>query len=144
MADRVTLADDRSLRLLSLVSHIVTQRIEDALKTHGADIDQWRILGLLVEQGACPMNVIADHAMLLAPKLSKVVDRMVASNLVLRRPDVQDRRRVLVAASPRGQRAFAEWDAATAEVQRRFHSVLGDDAVNLESLLTRLHESLVH
>ncbi|WP_051342202.1 MarR family winged helix-turn-helix transcriptional regulator [Pseudonocardia spinosispora] len=142
MAERATLTGDQSLRLLSLVSHTVTQRIEDALKVHGSDIDQWRILGLLVERGACPMNVIAEHAMLLAPKLSKVVDRMVSANLVLRRPDAHDRRRVLVAASPRGQRAFAEWDAATAQVQQRFHAALGDEAPHLQTLLTRLHESL--
>ena len=31
------------------------------------------ILSLLVERGGCPMNVVADHAMLLAPKLIGIV-----------------------------------------------------------------------
>ncbi|MCX6466164.1 MAG: MarR family transcriptional regulator, partial [Pseudonocardiales bacterium] len=80
-----------SLRLISMVERAATQRLDEALRAHGSGIDQWRILSLLVEQGGCPMNVVADHAMLLAPKLSKLVDRMVSANLVLRRTDELDR-----------------------------------------------------
>ena len=105
-----------------------TQRLDDALKAKGAGIDQWRILSLLVAQDGCPMNVVAEHALLLAPKLSKLVDRMVSMNLVLRRVDEQDRRRVLIFASARGKRALAEWDVAAAEVQEQFREILGPDA----------------
>ncbi|MCX6462481.1 MAG: MarR family winged helix-turn-helix transcriptional regulator, partial [Pseudonocardiales bacterium] len=97
---------------------------------------------LLVEQGGCPMNVVADHAMLLAPKLSKLVDRMVSANLVLRRTDELDRRRVLIYASPRGREALAVWNAASTEVQQQFRTVLGDDVALLDALLLRLADGL--
>ena len=42
---------DESLRLLSVVERAATQRLDDALRATGADIDQWRILSLLVERG---------------------------------------------------------------------------------------------
>ena len=140
--DRPTLVSDESLRLLSRVERVVTQRLDEALKAHGSGIDQWRILSLLVEQGGCPMNVVADHAMLLAPKLSKLVDRMVSANLVLRRADEFDRRRVLVVASPRGHQALAKWETAVAEVQQQFQGILGPDAAILDDLLLRLSHGL--
>lgn len=141
-SDRTTLVSDESLRLLSLVERELTQRLDDALKAHGSGIDQWRILSLLVQHGGCPMNVVADHAMLLAPKLSKLVDRMVSANLVLRRADEQDRRRVLIVASQRGREALTIWDAASAAVQQQFREILGPDVEVLDGLLRRLAEGL--
>ena len=128
--------------MLSLAERAVTQRLDEALKAQGSGIDQWRILSLLVEQGGCPMNVVADHAMLLAPKLSKLVDRMVSANLVLRRTDEYDRRRVLIVASPRGHQALAKWETAAAEVQQQFREILGPDAALLDDLLRRLSQGL--
>lgn len=136
------LVGDETLRLLSLVERVVTQRLDDALKAEGGGIDQWRILSLLVEQGGCPMNVVADHAMMLAPKLSKLVDRMVSANLVLRRPDVLDRRRVLIVASARGRKALASWESATVELRQQLLQILGSDAEALDDLLRRLSEGL--
>jgi DNA-binding MarR family transcriptional regulator len=140
--ERSPQTSDDSIRLLSLVERAVTQRLDEALKAHGSGIDQWRILSLLVEQGGCPMNVVADHALLLAPKLSKLVDRMVSANLVLRRADTQDRRRVLVVAAPRGRQPLVKWDAVAAEVQDQFREILGPDADLLGDLLHRLSHGL--
>ncbi|HEX4252011.1 MAG TPA: MarR family transcriptional regulator [Pseudonocardia sp.] len=140
--DPTALVSDESLRLLSLAERSVTQRLDEALKAHGSGIDQWRVLSLLVEQGGCPMNVVADHAMMLAPKLSKLIDRMVSANLVLRRTDEQDRRRVFVAATLRGHEALARWDAATAKVQQQIKEILGSDAAPLDDVLRRLSEGL--
>ena len=125
MAGPGPMVNDESLRLLSLAERTATQRLDDALKAKGSGIDQWRILSLLVERGGCPMNVVAEHALLLAPKLSKLVDRMVSANLVLRRADQDDRRRVLVFASARGKRALAEWGTAAADVREQFRSCCG-------------------
>ncbi|MCD2196205.1 MarR family winged helix-turn-helix transcriptional regulator [Actinomycetospora endophytica] len=136
-----TRESDESLRLLSLVERTLTQRLEDALRAHGSSLDQWRILGLLVERGGCPMNVVADHVLLLAPKLSKLVDRMVSANLLQRRTDPADRRRVLIMASARGREAHAEWQEATADVRREYRESLGEDAEQFEALLHRLVHS---
>lgn len=141
-AGRSTREGDEALRLLSLVERTLTARLEEGLRDCGSSLDQWRILCLLAERGGCPMNVVADHVMLLAPKLSKLVDRMVAANLILRRRDHADRRRVLIVVSPRGRRALAEWDEATADVRGQFRELLGADADRFEALLQRLQEGL--
>ncbi len=88
------------------------------------------------------MSVVADHVLLLAPKLSKLVDRMVAANLILRRQDHLDRRRVLIVISERGRRALAEWDEATADLRGQFRELLGSDAEQFEALLRRLQDGL--
>lgn len=133
---------EESLRLLSLVERTLTARLEEALRGCGSSLDQWRILRLLAERGGCPMNVVADHVLLLAPKLSKLVDRMVSANLVLRRRDLEDRRRVLIVVSARGRRALAEWDEVTADVRGQFRHLLGADAEQFEALLRRLQDGL--
>ena len=140
--DRAPPVSEESLRQLSMVERAVTQRLDEVLKVHGSGIDQWRILSLLVEQGGCPMNVVADHAMLLPPKLSKLVDRMVAANLVSRRSDEADRRRVLIFAAPRGHQALATWNTAVAEVRQQLSEILGTDTETLNELLRRLSEGL--
>jgi DNA-binding MarR family transcriptional regulator len=127
-----------TLRLLSLAEREATHRMEEALRAVGSDIDRWRVLSLLVARGGCPMNVVAEHALLLAPKCSKLVDRMVAANLVLRRPDDLDRRRVLIFASPRGRTELARWDAAVEEVGHRIAELLGGEAPVLDDVLRRL------
>lgn len=133
---------DESLRLLSMAERAVTHRLDEALRAKGAGIDQWRILSFLAEHGGCPMNVVGEHALMLAPKLSKLIDRMVSANLVLRRPDEHDRRRVLIVASARGRQALAEWDAAAAEVRDQLRDILGPDAELLDELLLRLSRGL--
>ena len=134
--------DDEAVRLLSLVERTLTGRLEEALRSCGSSVDQWRILRLLADRGGCPMTVVADHVLLLAPKLSKLVDRMVAANLIHRRSDHQDRRRVLIVISARGRRALAEWDEATADVRAQLRDLLGADAGQFEALLRRLQDGL--
>lgn len=133
---------DESLRLLSVVERAATQRLDDALRAAGTDIDQWRILSLLVERGGSPMNAVAEHALLLAPKLSKLVDRMVSANLVHRRADEGDRRRVLIFATDRGRQALAGWDVAAGAVREQFTEILGPDVDALDELLRKLSHGL--
>lgn len=141
-AERPSREGDEPLRLLSLVERTLTGRLEEALRDCGSSLDQWRILSLLTERGGAPMNVVADHVLLLAPKLSKLVDRMVAANLVMRRQDHEDRRRVLIVVSQRGRRALAEWDEATADIRAQVRDLLGADAGQFEVLLRRLQNGL--
>jgi DNA-binding MarR family transcriptional regulator len=141
-ADRSTRDADEALRLLSLVERTLTGRLEEALRGCGSSLDQWRVLRLLADRGGCAMSVVADHVLLLAPKLSKLVDRMVAANLILRRQDHLDRRRVLIVISERGRRALAEWDEATADLRGQFRELLGADAEQFEALLRRLQDGL--
>jgi DNA-binding MarR family transcriptional regulator len=49
------------------------------------------------------MTEIAEFALVPAPSVTRLVDRMVSDGLVHRTADPRDRRRVLVHLTPRGQ-----------------------------------------
>lgn len=91
------------VQLLAQAERRVTARIAETLEANGSSLEQWRVLCLLTERDGRPMNEIAAYAMLPSPTLTKVVDRMVAANLVYRRPDDRDRRRVLLFLTDRGR-----------------------------------------
>jgi DNA-binding MarR family transcriptional regulator len=94
----------RSLtHLISQVEHRLNARLRAALEPEGASIEEWRALDLLSDAEGHTMSELAEYALLLAPTLTKLVDRLVSDNLVYRRADAEDRRRVRAYLTPRGQ-----------------------------------------
>jgi DNA-binding MarR family transcriptional regulator len=94
----------RSLtQLVSHVEHRLTARLRRALAPEGCPVEEWRVLDLLSDAEGHTMSELADYALLLAPTLTKLVDRLVSDNLVFRRADAEDRRRVRVHLTPRGR-----------------------------------------
>ncbi|PZG28224.1 MarR family transcriptional regulator, partial [Spongiactinospora gelatinilytica] len=101
-------------RLLTLAERRVTARLSAALGAAGGTVEEWRVMSLLADGEGHPMSEIADHALLAPPTLTKIVDRMVSDNLVYRRADETDRRRVLVFLSERGYDAHHRLSTAAA------------------------------
>lgn len=59
--------------------------------------------GKAVRRRGAPQTGLAESAFLPPPTLTKLVDQFVDQNLVHRRADPYDRRRVLARLTPRGQ-----------------------------------------
>ncbi|GAA2865448.1 hypothetical protein GCM10010472_23510 [Pseudonocardia halophobica] len=125
--------------LLARVTHRVARQVEATLAGCGLALEQWRVLDLLADGQGHSMSEIAEHAMVPAPTLTKIVDRLVDNAVVHRRVDERDRRRVLVFTTDHGadlhariapQISRAE-DDAVAELEP-------DDAAQLVRLLARL------
>jgi MarR family transcriptional regulator, organic hydroperoxide resistance regulator len=124
--------------LLSQVEHLVSRRVEAALGADGPTLDQWRVLTHLADGTGHPMSEIAAQAMVPAPTLTKIVDRLVDRALVYRRADDADRRRVLVFLSEHGRAEHARLAPAVAAVGESLTAELGTDAGLLAALLERL------
>lgn len=125
--------------LLSQVAYQVSRRVETALGPDGPTLDQWRVLTLLADGAGHSMTEIATHAMVPAPTLTKIVDRLVDRALVYRRADDADRRRVLVFLSQHGRQTHARLAPAVARVADALAGELGaQDAALLVELLERL------
>lgn len=92
----------RVAQVLSRAEYEVTRRVAAVLEREGATVEQWRALSLLADGESRPMSEIAEVALLPAASLTRLVDRLVADNLVYRRGDPRDGRRVLVRITPRG------------------------------------------
>jgi DNA-binding MarR family transcriptional regulator len=131
-------------RLLTIVERGVVARLAETLKQDGTTIEEWRVLRLLADGEGHAMTEIADYALLPAPSLTKLVDRMVSQNLVLRRADDVDRRRVLVFASERGTQALRRFDETAERVYGDIVEALGsEEAALLRALLTSAAKRLV-
>ncbi|MDG9707178.1 MarR family winged helix-turn-helix transcriptional regulator [Streptomyces sp. DH10] len=131
-------ADLDFARALTLVERRVVLRFGEVLKAEGATLEEWRVLSFLGDGAGHPMTEIAEFALMSAPTLTKVVDRMVSLNLVLRRVDDVDRRRVLVFASERGSEALTRWTAAVEREQQSIVTALGtEETALLRTLLQR-------
>jgi DNA-binding MarR family transcriptional regulator len=136
---------DTSLALAQVLSQAersVVRRLTDLAEAHGSTIEQWRVLSLLADGQGHPMKEIAGFVLVPSPTLTRIIDRMIADNLVYRRVDPADRRRVLIFCSGRGRRLHAK---LRRDVER-YESELAEadsslDLRRLTSLLAQLIES---
>ena len=137
------MATEASWRLaeaLSRADHRVSRRISAALRSEGMSLEQWRVLSLLSDGAGHTMSDIARDVMLPAATLTRVIDRLVEVNLVYRRGDLGDRRRVLVFASPRGRSLHRKLGTVDREEAALMAGIRDDDAATLGDLLKRLAE----
>jgi len=124
--------------LVGRIEHRLRRRIEQILAMDGLNLEQWRTLDLLSDGNGHSMTEIAGHVMVPAPTLTKIVDRLVESALVYRRPDERDRRRVLVFLSEHGRATQMRLAPGVEQAEHEIAATLGPDAPRLMSLLHRL------
>jgi DNA-binding MarR family transcriptional regulator len=117
---------------LSDAERRLTRRVARILADHGCTVERWRALNLLSHGESHRMSELAEFTQLPPASLTRLVDGLVADNLVHRKPDPRDRRGVLVHIAPRGlelQRTLSETIATErmlADVDERDASALLD------------------
>jgi DNA-binding MarR family transcriptional regulator len=129
------------LRLLTRAEHLAVRRAQSVLDEFDCSVEAWRVLDLLSDGQGHHMTALADHAFLPAPSLTKLVDQLVDQNLVYRRVDAADRRRVLAHLTPRGMQ---RWQLLIREVRSDWGNLEPSlpDEEELNALLVRLAEAL--
>jgi DNA-binding MarR family transcriptional regulator len=130
----------RLAALLARAERGLTLRVGAALDEEGCAVERWHALSLLADGAGHSMAELAGHGSLSPPTLTRLIDSMVADNLVYRKVDERDRRRVLVFATQRG-RALNRRIAA--RIERHMGDILpadmsGDDLERLSALLAAL------
>ncbi|QFQ95242.1 MarR family transcriptional regulator [Streptomyces phaeolivaceus] len=130
------------LHLLTRAERLSVRRTQSVLEEFDCSVEAWRVLDLLSDGQGHNMTALAEHAFLPAPSLTKLIDQLVDQNLVFRRVDPADRRRVLAHLTPRG---LERWQRLAREVRADWTGLepLGDeDGKRLELLLDRLARTL--
>ncbi|MFD7876200.1 MarR family winged helix-turn-helix transcriptional regulator [Streptomyces sp. NPDC059766] len=128
------------LYLLTRAERLAERRVQSVLDEFECSMEAWRVLDLLSDGQDHNMTALADHAFLPAPSLTKLMDRLVDQNLVHRRVDPADRRRVLARLTPRGMQ---RWQSMAREVRydwRDLEQLLASE--ELQHLLAQLAEAL--
>ncbi len=128
-------------QILSQAERSVLRKLAELVDAHGSTVEQWRILTLLADGRGHPMKEIADFAFVPPPTLTRIIDKMIADNLVYRRVDPDDRRRVLVFSSARGRRLHARLQREVEHYEAELATSDNDlDLRTLAALLTQLVE----
>jgi DNA-binding MarR family transcriptional regulator len=127
--------------LLSHAERRLGLRMTVVLAEENCSVEQWRVLSVIADGKGHPMTEIADQVLMPAPSLTKLVDRMVADNLVHRRPDRADRRRVLLHLTTRGRALHQRAAHRLLTDQTRLLDAI-DDHGDLVRLLARLTAAL--
>ena len=99
----------------------LTRRLSTLLSEHDCTVERWRALSLLAHGESHRMSELAEFTQLPPASLTRLIDGMVADNLVHRKPDPRDRRGILVHLTERGLALQAELSALIADEQ-----LLGD------------------
>ncbi|MFH8467969.1 MarR family winged helix-turn-helix transcriptional regulator [Streptomyces sp. NPDC017991] len=127
------------VHLLTRAERLTARRVQAALEEHGCTPDAWRVLSLLSDGEGHPMTAVAEAAFLPPATLTKLVDHLVDQNLVHRRVDPLDRRRILAHLTPRGE---TYWRRVDREVRARWPALGGAEEELLRGLLHRLVDTL--
>jgi len=88
--------------LLSTLERHVVERQRAALEVEGCGVEEWRVIDFLAD-GGHTMSEAAKYAGLASPALTKLVDRLATNNIVYRRIDLEDRRKVRIFLTRRGK-----------------------------------------
>lgn len=128
--------DDALALLLRQAERRVTARLGALLVDRGSSVEQWRVLACLADGAGRAMGEVGADIGMPAPTLSKLVDTMVSDNLLHRRPDPQDRRRILVHLTERGRRVHGELAAPVAQERAALDALVG--AAELDALVGQL------
>ncbi|MEU9733800.1 MarR family transcriptional regulator [Streptomyces sp. NPDC048002] len=127
------------VQLLTRAERLVARRLQRVLDEEGCSLDAWRVLALLSDGQGHHMTAVAEAAFLPPPTLTKLVDHLVDLNLVHRRVDPLDRRRILAHLTPRGADYWRRVDRA---VRADWPALSDGDDELLRALLDRLATGL--
>ncbi|MFC8298044.1 MarR family winged helix-turn-helix transcriptional regulator [Micromonospora orduensis] len=98
------------LRSLTRAERLLSRRLGVVLADDGLTVEAWRVLCLLADGEGHPMSEVSAEASLPPGTLTKLVDQLVDRNLVFRRVDPFDRRRIRAYLTIRGQREHQRVD----------------------------------
>ncbi|MET7768036.1 MarR family winged helix-turn-helix transcriptional regulator [Nocardia sp. NPDC005366] len=131
-----------ALEELARLIRQASQELDRAIATSlgESSVGRWHVLTAVAAGDGRSMSQLAEATLCTGASLTRLIDAMIADNLVLRRVDDTDRRRVLVFPTRRGQLAFESMTAALgASGLDRLAADRGRLTRSLTALIDNLH-----
>jgi DNA-binding MarR family transcriptional regulator len=132
--------------LYNLVQSAATYNTEmaKALKQCRLDTTKWRVLMLLHDRSPSSIGEIARRSVTKLPTLTRVLDRMEADGLVVRKSSAGDKRVVQVIMTPKAIRTLKEAQAIGQKVfERAIDGASAAEIAALTATLKRMRANLL-
>lgn len=126
---------------LDRIARHLDRRATEAMNESGLSCRDLDVLGALRRSGSLPAGQLARAAMLSSGGMTGEADRLARAGLIVRRPDPEDRRTVLIGLTPQGAGVAENALKAYLGAGEQALSVLSDD--ERETLSELLHKLLV-
>ncbi|RJO79986.1 MarR family transcriptional regulator [Nocardia panacis] len=111
--------DDDSTALVELARSVrrASQELDRAIATCTGEhsVGRWHVLSAVADGAGRSMTQLTEATLLAGASLTRLIDGMISDNLVHRRVDEADRRRVLVFPTRRGLLAYQVMNRTLAE-----------------------------
>ncbi len=123
--------------LLNRAANIIAARFSDELKTHGVNLQTWRVLAALSYQDQQSLSDLANHTGSELSYLSRSVASAETRGLVARVVSPADKRAVLLTLTPAGRAMVKELAPRGVRIEKT--SVTGVPRADVETTLRTLH-----
>ena len=138
---RLKLNERTAYRFLHLAGQIMRCLAEMYSPRYGLTIAKWKVLSVIGACGPLSATELGRCTSLEPDKVTRTVDDLVKRNLVLRRQDPADRRRVILTLSPKGKGVNDSIEQVRRAIEVEFVGVLNDDELKvLYAILDKLDE----
>ncbi|HZS83461.1 MAG TPA: MarR family winged helix-turn-helix transcriptional regulator [Stellaceae bacterium] len=134
-------------RFLPYRLSVLTNRISTAIARVYAErfdltVPEWRVMAVLGRFGPMSANAVCERTAMDKVRVSRAVARLAAARRLVRRVDIRDRRRSVLALTPTGRAIYAEIGPLALAVEARLLSPLGAaDRAALDRVLALLEAS---
>ncbi|WP_319530094.1 MarR family winged helix-turn-helix transcriptional regulator [uncultured Cohaesibacter sp.] len=134
-----SLEPPRSLgRMLNFTASAVNATSNRMLEPHGLSLAQWVVLSALWRHGDLSVKELSGYTGNAPPATSRIVDRMIAADLLVRVTDPKDRRAVTVGLTAKGK-GLRHLETFFEDVNSMFlQGFSEEETVTLFSLLNRI------
>jgi len=119
------------------------QNFRPHLNSYGLTEQQWRVLRVLWEVKCMSNQQLSDHCVLHPASLSRIMPKLEADGLVLRKPTEEDRRHLFITITDKGRALVEKLRAENDQIFASIVEELGDGIVeSAYDALERLNAGL--
>ena len=125
------------------VQQLLIAEFDRVLKPLDLTFARFEVLRLVSfsREGRLPLSIIGERLMVHPTSVTNAIDRLVASGLVMRTPDDQDRRRVYASLTSDGKRVLRRATKALMDIDFGLATLDGSDRAQLFNVLRSVRSS---
>jgi homoprotocatechuate degradation regulator HpaR len=121
---------------LIMAREAVLAPLRPVLREHNVTEQQWRVLRVINERVSTDATGLAEVGLLHAPSVTRILKELEERGLIVRKPDPEDGRRVMIGLTPLGRELIRSTGRQMVRILREYSDRFG--AERLDRLVNEL------